>query len=846
MEVMEDGNLMDKVNILIQRDMEYYKDKQSVLQETVCPGIIGGHLDFPRSASFAAIKLVFWWEDEYEAAYRKPSGFLQKHLENKIEHVETTGGCGGIVKASDPLKFITALSKSANQLLEHLHVLTQEALDHADLTVLTGVPYYNAFNNIPIKLFSLGTIGAAALLKNCLWFYIQILNETKGPSIQPIQTGYKKYHEMCEALAERLLDLHCRLLSLYILQDADCLDWENQKPFFESERGSYIIQMWWLYMQGTKEDLWNTVPPKMAQRVFSGMLNESLTILTVRYTQSCPSEARTELLLVDVSNVLFCVAQMLPSICDSAEELSNSVLNGKSKTLRDIHVKCQELYACFLLRGAPLDSLFKIFKNNTESIAVLKPKLAGPVPWITFALPNIFKMNETSLIQTSDQDYGRTLGIELMVLLAQPQPKWALLLKILCSNNFKILNLLLNEFMQRNVELKKVIPKSVDCGNLLCPADGSCRNVDATSKTLNSFHYYELIMSASFIFLHVGNDEEIKEFFIDVITKPADWAKCFERRQVWNQIRFPWYEALINLATPILALVGETVINALRTGATMYQAMSLIVACFSQYWDILDTSLLRAASLFQEIIPSEITPISDSVLMQILVSSLYTYFITNSEDKKVTFQMSKQNSLESVSNQGPESVANVALAAAESLCSIDEDNKHTDQIEEFLNQVNGRKDEHSSFANLGSESLNAKKSKIIEIVASDLLMSNHGKRSLKLLYHFIKHNTEWLYWKLGISGKNYPDTPNKVLSSSEPLLNKMFYIGYYPFDQLLTKQLKPNWQNLLQTSMGLTLEKVWMQLSCRWEFRNSTSPKLSNHAVEIVNKLSSILKQEKS
>lgn len=55
---------------------------------------------------------------------------------------------------------------------------------------------------------------------------------------------------MCEALAERLLDLHCRLLSLYLLQDADCLDWENIKPFFESERGSYIIQMWWIYMQG--------------------------------------------------------------------------------------------------------------------------------------------------------------------------------------------------------------------------------------------------------------------------------------------------------------------------------------------------------------------------------------------------------------------------------------------------------------------------------------------------------------------------------------------------------------------------------------------------------------------
>lgn len=111
--------------------------------------------------------------------------------------------------------------------------MTQEALDHADLTVLTG------------------TIGAAALLKNCIWFYIQTIDNKQKDQVEQLQKGYKKYHEMCEALAERLLDLHCRLLSLYILQDAECLDWEDEKPFFESERASYTIQMWWLYMQGT-------------------------------------------------------------------------------------------------------------------------------------------------------------------------------------------------------------------------------------------------------------------------------------------------------------------------------------------------------------------------------------------------------------------------------------------------------------------------------------------------------------------------------------------------------------------------------------------------------------------
>lgn len=76
------------------------------------------------------------------------------------------------------------------------------------------------------------------------------MDDKRNKQVEELQTSYKKYNEMCEALAERLLDLHCRLMSLYILQDAECLDWENSKPFFESERGSYTIQMWWLYMQG--------------------------------------------------------------------------------------------------------------------------------------------------------------------------------------------------------------------------------------------------------------------------------------------------------------------------------------------------------------------------------------------------------------------------------------------------------------------------------------------------------------------------------------------------------------------------------------------------------------------
>lgn len=73
---MEEGNLMDRVPILLQRDLQYYQEHQTVLQETICPGVVGGKLDFPRHASFASVKIVLWWEDEYYAAYKKNSGLL--------------------------------------------------------------------------------------------------------------------------------------------------------------------------------------------------------------------------------------------------------------------------------------------------------------------------------------------------------------------------------------------------------------------------------------------------------------------------------------------------------------------------------------------------------------------------------------------------------------------------------------------------------------------------------------------------------------------------------------------------------------------------------------------------
>lgn len=77
----------------------------------------GGLLDFPRHASFAAVKLVLWWEEEFIAAYRHSSGFMQHTTSAGDDNQANSGACGGIVKSSDPAKFVGLITKSADQLL---------------------------------------------------------------------------------------------------------------------------------------------------------------------------------------------------------------------------------------------------------------------------------------------------------------------------------------------------------------------------------------------------------------------------------------------------------------------------------------------------------------------------------------------------------------------------------------------------------------------------------------------------------------------------------------------------------------------------------------------------------
>ncbi|XP_066603503.1 uncharacterized protein [Prorops nasuta] len=772
MEIMEDGNLVDRVRILLQRDMQYYQEQQTVLRESLCVRVCGGKLDFPRHASFAASKIVMWWEVEFSAAFKRTSGF--SFAESSV--VETDDR---VIKNIQPDEFVLLVIDTAEQLIEHLHTLIQESLDHADLTVLTA------------------TLGAAALIRNCLWCYNQYSKGiVSSDSSTKINKSYKSYNEMAEAVAERLLDLHCRLISLYILNEADSLSWHSDKYFFEKERCSYVVQMWWLYMQGTKADLWNTVPPKMAQRVFSGMLNDSLSIIITRFIHGRPSLARTEQYWTDAFNVLSCTGYLALGACVSGEEMT--ALSKMSTAVRDIHAKCNELLISLLLRGTPLPELYQLLRHGLDSLTILEQS-KSPAPWLLICAPNLFgPVNSDEIIETLSED--RAVILELNVLRHQPQPNWTQVSKVLSMNDYSVSKMLMNALVRQcigciyknDLPLKgKLKKEEKGCGGFLC-SSSPCERTLKISATLGLYSCTHILA------LTAKNPETV---IIAALKFDPDWSTYLDRKQ---------------------------------TSASIYQTMSLAIGCFAELYIIVPLSILHTCLAMDNSLPAHCHPIGGSVLLQILCAALYTVLIEESvKPTEAVEPPVNEGLIHSTFNIRDRSSA--ATALAEAICSIDEDNKHTAQIEAFLLKVRTSIAENNHRPE--TKVLESKMS-IVETYTDQLLFTDSGRLSLKVVHEYLVRASDWILTSLkcdkDLAQSNFIEL-SEISPICKPLTHIMFHIEDATFDQFLINYEKTNWRKALRMPLSVNIERVRSQLLLRPEFKNVGD--LPQEEREIVNSI---------
>ncbi|XP_026295976.1 uncharacterized protein KIAA0825 homolog isoform X3 [Apis mellifera] len=704
MEIMEDGNLVDRVRILLQRDMQYYQEMQTVLKEPVCSRVSGGKLDFPRHASFAAVKIIMWWEADFQAAFERHSG-LTNLMENETSAIVESEE--KVIKKIQPSEFVLLVVDTADKLLEHLHLLIQESLDHADLTVLTA------------------TLGAAALIRNSLWCYNQqAKNLISLQSSEKLNTSYKSYHEMTEAVAERLLDLHCRLISLYILNEADSLSWHDTKSFFERERCSFVIQMWWLYMNGTKTDLWSTVSPKMAQRIFSGMLNESLSIIVTRFIYGRPSLARAEQFWTDAFNVLCCTGYLALAVCVNANEMIGMKLNKLPTAIRDIHTKCNELLICLLLRGTPLQELYQVFRVGFENLTILQTR-REPAPWLLICAPNLLGSIDSD-VYISNLPPNRLVILELNILRHQPQPNWPQLMKIIFMNNCAVAKILLNTLIYKCgnftcenefENFKKLKLDKENCGGFLC--SGAMCN--PSMKITSALSLYSLM----YILTYTAQDPGY--VIIPALKQNSEWSNYLDRQQVWNQSRPPWLNAILNPLKDMMQPIIEILLKAVKTGASMYQAMSLVIGCFTELYVTLPLAILKTVLALNDNIPAHCHPIGGNVLLHVLCASLYTALIEFSKNCELKVEDSSTSKDCELNIFNPNDISATVTTLAEAICSIDEDNKHTAQIDDFFQLVK----KNVETLNINSSIDETNMSSIIEVYTDELLFTSSGRQALK-------------------------------------------------------------------------------------------------------------------
>ncbi|XP_041644003.1 uncharacterized protein KIAA0825 homolog [Cheilinus undulatus] len=216
----------------------------------------------------------------------------------------------------------------------------------------------------------------------------------KAPlTLLPIQ----KYHDTMEALREQLTSYSFQVCSTCILQDAESHHWADPKPFYEGERCSFSVQMWFYFLCGLRSDLWAVLPADLAKEVLGQVLSESLQLLVQRYARARPSYNRHLQIRCDITAVLLYVEQLMWSVCESPEAVVHpnpssaiTIIAGGADWPYIIHSLCEQLLTVLVIVTAPLSLLYRIFIiSPVEESAAHQPD-SPVVHWLNAINPDLF------------------------------------------------------------------------------------------------------------------------------------------------------------------------------------------------------------------------------------------------------------------------------------------------------------------------------------------------------------------------------------------------------------------------------------------------------------------------
>ncbi|KAA8592898.1 hypothetical protein FQN60_018353, partial [Etheostoma spectabile] len=241
------------------------------------------------------------------------------------------------------------------------------------------------------------------------------------PSMPRPLLPVQKYQDTVEALRDQLSSYCIQVCFTCILQDAESHHWADPKPFYEGERCSFSVQMWFYFLCGLRSDLWAVLPAEMAKEVLGHVL-------------------------CDVTAVLLYVEHLIWSVCESPEALvhsspssSNAIVAGRPGWLYQIHSLCEQLLTVLVIVTAPLSLLYRNFMINPAKESTPHQSDSPVVHWLNAINPDLFTEQAVR-----DGLMGQAASLcQLRLLTSDPRRNLGLLLRMLLYKDCHLPRILL-------------------------------------------------------------------------------------------------------------------------------------------------------------------------------------------------------------------------------------------------------------------------------------------------------------------------------------------------------------------------------------------------------------------
>lgn len=217
--------------------------------------------------------------------------------------------------------------------------------------------------------------------------------------------------------------------------------------------------------------------------------------------------------------------------------------------------------------------------------------------------------------------------------------------------------------------------------------------------------------------------------------------------------------------------------------------MAIMLSCLTEMLECIPSNVFFVAAALGEVITTEIRPLGESVLVHTLCSALYTKLLTiiDNENMATTANPTDKINQEPIPSVGKSSICSTL---SEAICSLDEDNKHTEGIHALIARASKIMPAENQTQNDKEYDVDAADF-VADVILSDVLATSVGKQSLKLMYNYLKFNGEWLLHQMNVSDieisefKSFPG--QNIKEEKSRLLQSMFHIGHRPFDQVISQ-----------------------------------------------------------